>query len=1513
MNKNMKKLLSAALSAAMVAGAIVVPVAYADDYTPIFAGDTVKQEWKLSFGSEDAPAGYTHVPKTAHAVMGDIAEPADPNVEALGLGFIGTYADDFNFTGKRHDGLDMPQGHVTNLSETENGIGSTGSEAGTNGFEYPLRFALNTTDGSYFRVRMELKTLDGTNPAKDVTVWSERKHYVISHETFAAADTKTLEFSVDVEPNYFEKSDPKGETADNQLNIVVAGVNVAVKSMIIQQVNPGTTLWVLGDSTVTDGDSSIPYFELNNFTGVGSGLSKYIRKDIAVSNQGEGGLNAADSLHFDIVKNRIKAGDYMYVEYGHNHKTDGATGYKGNLDKYYNACHSKNATLVIVSPIERINTFSGGAYQHTLQDFATTGKAYVDEKKAAGDIAYIDLNTPSLAFYNKIVTANGGDQNAIKYYFQTSKGAKTDQTHPNDAGAEALAEQIFLNAAAKIAAYPALSGLLTKYDGTTPADDATPSGKTASLISSEFMALGAAGGASWPDAASAYEYPIRIKKVNFDGDGKLLTAEALVQDNNIMPSYGRGIIAVYDKNTNALVNAAISNVEADGDSAAAGYVGWVDNSTGKGTQVLAFDGSSLTYDPETQIMKAFLWSMDDNEAAGYPLTYVPYASDNTGDNGSFVPLEFEYLLTNDSLTGPEQFHFYGMKSGTAIPNNKNGWTISSVTATTNADGTGSDAQWYGTFSSTGTGSMTKTLNASVSEGIVQVEGKIRKTSGTVTVQLIGDTGTVTCFTVDGADVKTSAGTAVDGVTLGNDWTEFTYVLDMNKSQETLTVGEAAPVTAEVAAYKKLLVKDIKPLPITKAKITTSANSAFELTDFTVKAVTRNDSLDAFTMASDYVTDSTAEMGKVTITPASAPQGSQVIYSAANNKGYKFVGWYSDQAGTTSLGATKKLIVKAIGNTTIYAKYDINDGVYYEENFEEATVGAGVAETSNTDGTTAEPVDLGSITVYAGNRNNGAAGDAHAKIAQTTSDTVNSTKYLECTIASTSSSNRGVKFLFNEPIKLSETDADKNIAWEFDTAMYAKSGAGGTTSSVNFLTDIGRVQVDKTGGLNTTNWVKAQIIFDKTGKKQYLVVRSGEKIINVALLNNELKDTVSIDGADFYGTEQYPAETIVKFDNMKIYDIGSTAGNAMVPVDVTFKAPANTSIVVNGQTITTNAGGTAAIKLVEGKYDVVATNADYKTLETEVTVDSTHEVELQMTAGTTSTVKVSYVDSDTSEEISTATINAKQDGAGLFEGDSYTLEDVYKADIHQPVDEGEASFYVYRYDASNTNTTIASLAAGENTMTVKMKKVSDEAYYYYEDFEGSQAPSDWKDNYSILTDSGNKYLGSTAGSNSGNRTTTGSFGDTVKAVDSGILKVSFKMMRSTNAGVADRSVMQFALMSTASSPVSNAAATNTVWDITQSLPAGVSSFSGTPINVNGVSNKTITFNAGTWYDVDIYVDLTNKKLSYKISDGTNDVAEYGLTTTATNVSGFYILAPRGGGNSCIDNVTVSIADSMPVSE
>ncbi|MCI5605172.1 MAG: hypothetical protein MR413_05935, partial [Clostridia bacterium] len=60
MKKQIKKLLCAALSLAMVAGSVVLPTAASAEITPLVEGDTVLNEWKFSFGTAEKD-GYTAV------------------------------------------------------------------------------------------------------------------------------------------------------------------------------------------------------------------------------------------------------------------------------------------------------------------------------------------------------------------------------------------------------------------------------------------------------------------------------------------------------------------------------------------------------------------------------------------------------------------------------------------------------------------------------------------------------------------------------------------------------------------------------------------------------------------------------------------------------------------------------------------------------------------------------------------------------------------------------------------------------------------------------------------------------------------------------------------------------------------------------------------------------------------------------------------------------------------------------------------------------------------------------------------------------------------------------------------------------------------------------------------------------------------------------------------------------------------------------------------------------------
>ena len=65
------------------------------------------------------------------------------------------------------------------------------------------------------------------------------------------------------------------------------------------------------DSTGTDQAIATPFFSLQNYAGVGSGLSRWAPANLSIRNQGEGGLATNANAHRQSC--RLKPGDYLFV------------------------------------------------------------------------------------------------------------------------------------------------------------------------------------------------------------------------------------------------------------------------------------------------------------------------------------------------------------------------------------------------------------------------------------------------------------------------------------------------------------------------------------------------------------------------------------------------------------------------------------------------------------------------------------------------------------------------------------------------------------------------------------------------------------------------------------------------------------------------------------------------------------------------------------------------------------------------------------------------------------------------------------------------------------------------------------------------------------------------------------------------------------------------------------------------------------------------------------------------
>lgn len=817
MNKQIKKLLCAALSVAMVAGTAVLPTtASADDFTPIFAGDTVLKEWKFDFGAEGAtPAdGFTLVTPDTNFTANNEGE--------YQYGFLGTDPEDYNLT-NRYDGWTTQKGQTIELAAGNDAIGVVGAggteKEGGKGNDifgnkadkyYPTRFALKVTDDTYYRVKATVTTLD---PTKDATVslYTERKHPLYTEKKITAGQTYTESFSVRVTPIYYVQSAPTGQIADEMLTVGVLGENSALASVEIQQVQTIPTVWVLGDSTVTDGNTTLPFFPLQNYTGVGTGLTKYLRRDYAMVNEGEGGLNAADNNHFNMVNSRIQAGDYMYVEYGHNHKSDGPAGYKSCLDKYYNACHEKGAKLLIVSPVQSDNSWNETTKRWDSRfggddNFEGAGKSYVAEKVAgdATDVAFVNLTETSVAFVDKVTIDNGEVKTAAQFYYQTAKDGATDPSHPNDAGAENFAYCAFeaAKAVTDTTQKAVLADLLANMTGETP-----------NLVPQSVMA-GGLGGSAWPKyiVPSTEKYPVLINNVEFNEDGTVKKVDVVTRDAETQfATYGIIIITIF---------------EADGTEKGKIYAAdQVDHSTGKGPQTVANFRGNVTLEEGDTYSAVVVEAFDSNEGLQVVENGKTYSA-------VYKPTDIaEHLIVNDRNDDKyENFDYYGAtyegdeadglekynnwtKRGSAGMKLPLGEDNGTKYATISTDGAKNGAAGQG--STYVAKDFVKEIGSS-GRYLVSMDMKY-ESGGGMNVKFVTEntdkapwgSDSMVLFSV-GTDGKVTLDSKEVGQISATKFSNVQYIIDMDLGTASLSVDGGDEVTADLADYKSIAVNAVHP-------------------------------------------------------------------------------------------------------------------------------------------------------------------------------------------------------------------------------------------------------------------------------------------------------------------------------------------------------------------------------------------------------------------------------------------------------------------------------------------------------------------------------------------------------------------------------------------------------------------------------------------------------------------------------------------------------------------------------
>lgn len=322
--------------------------------------------WKFDFGSGNAAPGYTKVtPHTLYTAHGGFGFENAADVVAFDRGG----------------------------ADTLRGDGCTS--------EKPFLFSVAVPEGNYHVSLM----LGDAGAATATTVKAESRRLMLENVQTAPGQWETRAFTVNVRNAKLKSGGTvrlKAEEQQNHLNwdekltLEFNGARPTVCTLEISRADDAVTVYLAGDSTVTD-QKNEPW------AAWGQMLPRFFKAGVSVANHAQSGealFSFKSEKRLEKILETIKAGDYLFIQFGHNDQKDKSVGagpftsYRENLKYFVAQARQKNAIPILISPMER-RRFEGNTPLLTLADYAEAVRQVGREES----VPVIDLHAMSLKLY----------------------------------------------------------------------------------------------------------------------------------------------------------------------------------------------------------------------------------------------------------------------------------------------------------------------------------------------------------------------------------------------------------------------------------------------------------------------------------------------------------------------------------------------------------------------------------------------------------------------------------------------------------------------------------------------------------------------------------------------------------------------------------------------------------------------------------------------------------------------------------------------------------------------------------------------------------------------------------------------------------------------------------------------------------------------------------------------------------------------------------------------------------
>jgi lysophospholipase L1-like esterase len=181
-------------------------------------------------------------------------------------------------------------------------------------------------------------------------------------------------------------------------------------------------IYIAGDSTVCDQTDP-------EYGGWGQQLPPFFNYPVSIANYADSGESSGSFLGsgslFGAINSRLKANDWVLVQFGHNDKDVAASTFHDNMTAYVTRVKAKGAFPVLITPVARA-TFSGNTV--TTQHVNNTGAdlpAIVKQVAMEQNVPVLDMTARTVQWLTQL-----GPRGWQQYH-----ALGTDATHTNPAGA----------------------------------------------------------------------------------------------------------------------------------------------------------------------------------------------------------------------------------------------------------------------------------------------------------------------------------------------------------------------------------------------------------------------------------------------------------------------------------------------------------------------------------------------------------------------------------------------------------------------------------------------------------------------------------------------------------------------------------------------------------------------------------------------------------------------------------------------------------------------------------------------------------------------------------------------------------------------------------------------------------------------------------------------------------------------------------------------------------------------